>query len=170
VATKYYPLTLVNSSAKFSSILLPLAITLVLGFLLAACNKLLDHDRPNAPLVQNLVSTLEDEVRELPKERIAWSTFWKLCWDKTPDATAYELQTLTSEGSSGRLQRQSENCFRIEAAAGENIKSEGLLNRQLQLALQSSQLAYRVRAVLKNGRAGEWSRAVSVGETTRASP
>jgi len=121
-------------------------------------------------MVQNLVSTLEDEVHELPNERLAWSTFWKLCWDKTPGANAYELQTLTSEGSSGRFQRQSENCFRIEAAAGENKKSEGLLNRQLQLALQSSQLAYRVRAVTNDGRVGEWSQSVSVGATTGAGP
>jgi hypothetical protein len=162
--------TLVYSSAKFSSSLLHFAAALVLGFLLASCNKPSGHDQPTAPLVQNLASTLEDEVRELPKERIAWSTFWKLCWDKIPDANAYELETLTSEGSSGRFRRQSENCFRIEAAAGENNKSEGLLNRQLQLALQSSQLAYRVRAVMNGGRVGEWSRAVSVGETTRASP
>ncbi|HEV7799364.1 MAG TPA: hypothetical protein VGO73_14495 [Pyrinomonadaceae bacterium] len=137
---------------------------------MASCDKPSGHERSPTPLVQNLVSTLEDEVRELPNERIAWSTFWKLCWDKTPDANAYELQTLTSEGSSGRVQRQSENCFRIEAATGENKKSEGLLNRQLQLALQSSQLAYRVRAVLDNGRVGEWSPSVSVGATTHVNP
>lgn len=159
-----------NSSANFSSSLLRFAAALALGFLLASCGKPSGQNLPLAPPLQNLSGTLEDEIRDLPNDRIAWSTFWKLCWDNDPDANAYELQTLTSEGSSETLRRQNANCFRIEAAAGENKKSDGLRNRQLQLALQSSQLAYRVRAVLNDGRVSEWSQSLSVGVTTRVAP
>lgn len=105
-------------------------------------------------------------MRDLPGGRIAWSTYWKLCWAEYPGAKGYELQTLTSEGISAKLRRQSERCFRIEAAANENEKSQGLLNREVLLALQSGQLAYRVRAVLEEGRASEWSPPMAVGKAT----
>jgi hypothetical protein len=119
------------------------------------------------PPVEGLTATLEDEVRDLPGGRIAWSTYWELCWEPYPGAEAYELKTLTGEGEvSGELRRQEENCFRIKAAAGENEKSEGLKTRDVQLALQQGQLAYRVRAVLGGGRVSEWSKAVPVGQET----
>ena len=121
----------------------------------------------SGPPVEGLTATLEDEVRDLPGGRIAWSTHWELCWKPYPGAAeAYELKTLTGEGEvSGELRRQEENCFRIKAAAGENEKSEGLKTRDVQLALQQSQLAYRVRAVLGEGRVSEWSKPVPVGKT-----
>lgn len=116
------------------------------------------------------MATLEDEVRELPGERIAWSTHWKLCWESYPEAKAYEIQTLTGEGASRRLRRQSERCLRIEAAAGENDKGLGLLNREVLLALQSAQLAYRVRAILHDNRVSEWSPPMAVGQATHNTP
>ena len=120
----------------------------------------------SGPPVGGLSTTLQDEVRDLPGGRIAWSTHWELCWKPYPGAEAYELKTLTGEGEvSGGLRRQEENCFRIKAAAGENKKSEGLKTRDVQLALQQSQLAYRVRAVLGEGRVSEWSKPVPVGKT-----
>jgi len=109
-------------------------------------------------------------VRELPGDRIAWSTYWKLCWDVSPQATAYELQTVTSEGSSPKLRRQSERCFRLQAATGENEKSQGLVNRAMLLALHEGQLAYRVRAVFDNGQVSVWSLAMEAGKETRAHP
>jgi hypothetical protein len=115
--------------------------------------------------VEGLTATLEDEVRDLPGGRIAWSTYWELCWEPYPGAKAYELKTLTGEGEvSGELRRQEGNCFRIEVAAGENEKSEGLETRDVQLALQQGQLAYRVRAVLGGGRVSKWSKAAPVGK------
>ncbi len=75
----------------------------------------------SGPPVEGLSATLKDEVRNLPVDRIAWSTYWELCWEPYPGAEAYELETLTGEGeASGELRRQEENCFRIKAAAGEN--------------------------------------------------
>ena len=119
------------------------------------------------PPVGGLVTTLQDEVHNLPEGRIAWSAYWKLCWEEYPGAAAYELQTVTGEGISPKLRRQSEHCFRIEAAKGENEKSQGLVNRDLLLALQAGQLAYRVRAVLADNRTSAWSAAYAVGERIR---
>jgi hypothetical protein len=147
------------------------AITLGAGLLFIACHPSSSDTRPDAfPPVTGLVATLEDEVRELPGDRMAWSTYWKLCWDVYPQATAYELQVVTGEGSSPKLRRQSERCFRLQAAAGENEKSQGLVNRAMLLVLQAGQLAYRVRAVFSNGRVSAWSLAMAVGEETRAQP
>jgi hypothetical protein len=39
------------------------------------------------PPVTGLVATLEDEMHDLPNARIAWSTYWKLCWSAYPGAT-----------------------------------------------------------------------------------
>lgn len=114
--------------------------------------------------MQILTATLEDEVDELPDERIAWSTYWQLCWRKYPGAVAYELETVTSEGTSPKLRRQRGSCFRIEAAHGENSSDEGLANREVLLASARAQLAYRVRAVLDDGIVSGWSRPLSVGE------
>ena len=55
-------------------------------------------------------------------------------------------------------------------AAGENDKSQGFLNRQLLLTLQSAQLAYRVRAVLDISRFSDWSRGVPAGKKVAEVP
>lgn len=115
--------------------------------------------------IQGMVATLEDEVRDLPEQRIAWSTFWKLCWEEYPGASGYELELLTSEGVSPELRRQSARCFRVEVASGENKRNEGMVHRDIQLALQKGQLACRVRAVFDAARVSEWSSPVVVGET-----
>ncbi len=134
------------------------------ALLLSACGGAGGPPQIVPPAVGGLTATLEDEVRDLPGDRIAWTTYWKLCWAAYPGATAYELQPLTSEGASNRLQRQRETCFRQEAAKGENMKAEGLLNRDLLVKLQTGQLAYHVRAVLPDNRASEWSHPLAVGE------
>jgi hypothetical protein len=109
------------------------------------------------PAMGGFVATLADEVRELPRHRIAWRTYWTLCWDAYPEARRYELQAVTSEGGSLRPKALDGRCHRLEVAANENRKAEGLRARDLQLALQSGQLAYRVRAVLADGRTSSWS-------------
>ena len=116
------------------------------------------------PPVQHLVAKLEDEVHDLPSGRIEWSTYWRLCWDDYDGARAYDLQALTAEGASSKLEHQSDHYFRLEVAKGENLKTQGFVNRDLQLATQSSQLAYRVRAVLADGRASEWSKPLRVAK------
>ncbi|BAT54500.1 hypothetical protein NOS3756_34710 [Nostoc sp. NIES-3756] len=120
------------------------------------------------PPVTGLVSTLSDEVEELPSDLIRWSTYWQLCWEPYPEAKEYELQTVLVEGKSPKLKRQSDRCFRIQAASNENQKSQGLLNRELILLMHKIQLGYRVRAVLDDNRVSEWSPVMAVGATTVA--
>jgi hypothetical protein len=120
------------------------------------------------PPVSELTATLHDEVRDIPGDRISWTTYWQLCWTPYPGATAYELQPITGEGSASRLVRQRDTCFRQEAAKGENAKTDGLLNRDLLVKMQIGQLAYRVRAVLDGNRVSAWSTAAAVGEGASA--
>lgn len=145
--------------------ILPLAA--LLGVLLSACETPSGARQVVAPPVEDVVATLSDEIQELPSKRIAWSTYWKLCWQNYPGAKAYELQTLTSEGASPSLRRISDRCFRLQAAAGQNHKSQGLFNRKAILSLRTSQLAYRVRAVLDENRVSEWSPDMAVGKATK---
>jgi hypothetical protein len=150
---------------------------LVASLLSAACNTL-SNASPNtkpsvvpsgAPQVvkspvTGLLATLEDEVKELPKQRIAWSTYWKLCWQPYPGAVAYELQGVSSEGTSPKLKRLSDTCFRLQAATNENHKSLGFVQRELTLATHAVQLGFRVRAVLDGNRVSEWSPPMPVGK------
>jgi hypothetical protein len=123
--------------------------------------------RTVSPAVEGLTATLEDVVRELPGERITWSTSWVLRWEPYPGAIAYELQALTGEGVSPKLRRQGEHCFRLEVAANENERWQGLLHRDLQLVLRVGQLAYRVRAVLDANSVSAWSPMIAVGAVSR---
>jgi hypothetical protein len=116
------------------------------------------------PPIGGFVATLADEVRELPKQRIAWRTYWTLCWDAYPQARGYELQAVTSEGGSLRPKSVDGPCHRLEVAGNENRRSEGLRTRDLQLAVQSGQLAYRVRALLADGRTSAWSPLFGAGK------
>jgi hypothetical protein len=118
-----------------------------------------------APAVDGLVATLEDEVRDLHDGQIAWTTYWKLCWEAYAGAQEYELEPMTGEGTGRRLVRQAGTCLRVEVAKGQNAKAQGLFNRDLMLASLSGQLAYRVRAVLGDGRASQWSQSVIVGQS-----
>lgn len=136
-------------------------IVAALALLLAGCGRA--SANRSLPAVTGLAATIEDSIRDLPNGRIVWESTWRLCWDEYPGAAAYELQALTGEGASPRLRRLSGRCFALQAAAGENRASQGLFNRDLQLALQQGQLAYRVRAILSDGRTSEWSAAWAVG-------
>ena len=119
-----------------------------------------------ASAVSGLVASLEDETKDLPDGQIAWTTFWKLCWQQYPEATEYELETFAGEGIARKVRRQTDTCFRIEIAKGKNEKSKGLFNRELMLASLAGQLAYRVRAVLPGNRVTQWS---PLMEATKAS-
>lgn len=130
----------------------------------AACGTKAEKQATVSPPVQNLTATLDDEVHDLPDGEIRWTTYWRLCWAKYEGAREYELQAVTPEGASPKLSRQSDTCFRLEVAGGKNPKAQGLLKRDLQLAVRSGELAYRVRAVLADGRASEWSQPVSIAK------
>jgi hypothetical protein len=106
-----------------------------------------------------MVATLEDEVGAAG----SWQTFWVLCWDAEPGAVAYEVKTVTGEGDSPKLRRQTDRCLRIEAAAGDGPPEERAARRAAQLSGQQGQLAFQVRGVPAHGPPGEWSPAVAVG-------
>jgi len=116
------------------------------------------------PAVAGLVATLEDEQRDLPDGQIAWTTHWKLCWEPYAGAQEYELEPTTGEGVSRRRAHQIGTCLRVEVAKGQNAKAQGLFNRDLMLASLSGMLAYRVRAVMAEGRVSQWSPAMIVGQ------
>ncbi len=150
-----------------------LLFTLIFGLILSVDDSSsiaadITSNQPQAvqPPVTGLVSTLSDEVEELPAELIRWSTYWQLCWEPYPEAKEYELQAVLMQGRSPKLERQSDRCFRIQAASNENQKSQGLLNRELILLMHKIQLGYRVRAVLDGNRVSEWSPVMAVGATT----
>ena len=118
----------------------------------------------NSPSEMNgFIVVLEDEVRDMPNSRIKWNTHWTLCWDEFSNALAYQIETMTGEGKSPHLITQQHKCKRIEVASGENKASLGLVSRDLQIALQSGQLAYRVRAVLPGEHNSPWSAYFAVG-------
>jgi len=150
-----------------------LLFTLIFGLILSVDDSSsiaadITSNQPQAvqPPVTGLVSTLSDEVEELPAELIRWSTYWQLCWEPYPEAKEYELQAVLMQGRSPKLERQSDRCFRIQAASNENQKSQGLLNREVILLMHKIQLGYRVRAVLDSNRVSEWSQVMAVGATT----
>jgi hypothetical protein len=150
-----------------------LLFTLIFGLILSVDDSSsiaadITSNQPQAvqPPVTGLVSTLSDEVEELPAELIRWSTYWQLCWEPYPEAKEYELQAVLMQGRSPKLERQSDHCFRIQAASNENQKSQGLLNREVILLMHKIQLGYRVRAVLDGNRVSEWSPVMAVGATT----
>ncbi|HEY9798808.1 MAG TPA: hypothetical protein V6D25_00500 [Leptolyngbyaceae cyanobacterium] len=151
-------------------VLLTLIFGLILGFDVGSsiAAQQVDSQSPQVvqPPVTGLVSTLSDEVKESTTNLINWSTYWNLCWEPYPGAKEYELQKVLVDGESPDLQRQSDRCFRLQAASNENFKSQGLLNRDLILLVHKTQLAYRVRAVLDDNRVSEWSALMAVGATT----
>ncbi len=98
-------------------------------------------------------------------ERVTWSSTWTLCWDPFPGATAYEVQAMTSESASSRIKRVETPCFSVELAAGDDHIREVPEKRDVQLAVQRSQLAYRVRATLAGNVVTAWSPAFDAGAT-----
>ena len=130
----------------------------VAALTLAACNGAADAGPPG-PAPTGLVATLQDEVGAGG----SWRTSWVLCWDAYPGAAAYELKTVTGEGASPKLRRQTDRCLRIEAAAGDGPPEERPARRAAQLAGQQGQLAFQVRGVPAHGPPGKWSPPVAVG-------
>jgi hypothetical protein len=147
---------------------LSLLAVLCLALFLAACSAPAAAVKDAAPAAMGMVADLQDEMRDLPGNRVAWATYWRLCWVGHPEASFYEIQSMTGEGSSRNLRRQSESCLRVEVARGENERELEMHNRRMLLAMAGGQLAFRVRAVLSDGRVGAWSAPMAVGEAGSA--
>jgi hypothetical protein len=113
--------------------------------------------------VVGVTATLSDSVRAADDGRVAWSTLWTLCWVPVDHAVAYELETVTSEGTSPRIQRTTASCKVLQVAAGISRPSEKDSLRHAQLGLMLGQLAYRVRAVSADSARSEWSGPFTAG-------
>jgi hypothetical protein len=72
-------------------------------------------ERAPRPPVGGPVASLEDEVKDLPGQRLRWATHWRLRWEPYPGAVAYELQTLTSEGEVRQPRRTQERTLRYSS-------------------------------------------------------
>lgn len=118
---------------------------------------------PDLPPVIGLAASLEDERRPLDGGRLRWSTYWRLTWTPYAEAKEYEVQTVTSEGRSPKLRTLAIPEYRLQVAAGENPAAMGLQGRNVQLEMQGAQLAFRVRAILADGRRSAWSEAAAAG-------
>ncbi len=116
---------------------------------------------PAAP--GGLTRSLQDIKRPSGRGRIAWSTYWKLCWQPVAGAKYYEKRLLTSEGAPHSPARIKTTCFRVEAAAGENPSREGLPKRDLMLNMQAAQSAIQIRAVFPDGSTTAWTAEQPVG-------
>lgn len=117
----------------------------------------------DARVVENFRVALATLATPVAGERVAWSSSWSLCWDPLPGALGYEVQAMTSESASARLKRVEAPCFTVELAAGEDRAADVPEKRAVQLAVQRSQLAYRVRAIFGQNVVGTWSPAIDAG-------
>lgn len=115
------------------------------------------------PAPGGLQRSLQDHTRRSGPGRMAWSTTWSLCWQPVAGAAHYEVRLLTAEGASRTPRRVADTCYRVEAAAGENPRADGMPRRALMLAMQSAQSSVGVRAVFADGRVTDWTAGQPVG-------
>ena len=113
--------------------------------------------------VENFRVAITTTATPTSGERVTWSSTWTLCWDPFPGAVAYEVQAMTSESASTRIKRVDGPCFSVELAAGDDLAQEVIEKRDVQLAVQRSHLAYRVRATLGGDIVTTWSPAIDAG-------
>jgi hypothetical protein len=108
---------------------------------------------------------LDDKATPKPNGRTSWSTTWRVCFapDRT-DTTRMEAQAVTSEGSGTSLRQLEGRCLRLEVARGENDAGAGMPGRDTQVA-DAAALAYRVRAVHRDGTVTPWTKPIPVGTT-----
>ena len=120
--------------------------------------------------VAGLTTSVKTTSEPLESGLMKWRVDWSLCWDPSPNAIGYDLQVLTIEGISRRLTRVMKPCLEVEVASGEHSQDRIEREKGIQMALQGTQLSYRVRAALPDNRVTEWSRAVRAGEDLGAPP
>lgn len=115
--------------------------------------------------VSNLRVATSTAATPVASGRVAWIATWTLCWDPLPGAIGYDVQPLTSENASSRLKRVQAPCFSVELAAGEDSPPDVQEKRDVQIAVQRSQLSYRVRADFGGNVVSAWSPAIDAGAT-----
>jgi len=113
--------------------------------------------------VENMRVAVSTVATPTAAGRLSWAATWTLCWDPVPGAIGYDIQAMTSESVSPRLKHVESACFSVELAAGEDLPADLPGKRDVQLSMQRSQLAYRVRADFGRNVVGSWSPAIDAG-------
>lgn len=118
------------------------------------------------PPLAGLRATLEDTT--VPYigngiQRWRWQTHWLLQWQPVAGASEYEIIAMTSEGTSKKTTRQKQPPYRIEVAKGDNVQTEGMPTRDIQLLTIESLLSIKVVARMTDGSAGPSSPWLQVG-------
>lgn len=108
-------------------------------------------------MLTGLSATLEDTTDPYSTEGVnhwRWRTDWVIQWAPVPDAVAYDLLYMTSEGASKKSTSLHAAPFRLEVAKGDNPQAEGMPTRTIQLITIQSLLSVRVVPRLANGSLG----------------
>ena len=115
--------------------------------------------------VEMVKAVLDDKVTSGPDRRTSWSTTWRVCFKSDrPDTTRLEAQAVTSEGSGTSLRVLEGSCLRLGVASGQGNAEAGMVGRDTQLA-EAAALAYRVRAVHRDGTVSAWTAPIPAGTT-----
>lgn len=117
--------------------------------------------------VTNLRAVLEDELRHYRKKKIEhvdWHSYWVVTWQAVPGAADYVVTYATSEGVSKKTKVLAHAPFRLEVALGDNPKSKGMLQREIQLQTIQSLLSVSVTPRMLDGSVGPASPWLRVGQ------
>lgn len=118
-----------------------------------------------APL-PGLHATLEDTSDRYAAaglRRWRWQTHWVVRWRPVPGATEYEIISMTSEGTSKKTTRLTQPPFRLEVAKGDNLMTEGMPTRPIQLLTIQSLLSIKIVSRMSDGSPGPSSPWLQVG-------
>jgi hypothetical protein len=107
-------------------------------------------------------ATLTDDVDPAAG---TWSTTWEACFEPLPgeeDPERWEVQTVTAEGVSPRIEELPGSCVGLQLAQGPGAAPADDPGRTAALA-DAASLAYRARAVRADGSVTPWSEPVVAG-------
>ena len=107
-------------------------------------------------------ATLTDDVDTAAG---TWSTTWEVCFEPLPGAEGperWEVQSVTSEGVSPRIEELPGSCVGLQLAQGPGAAPADDPGRTAALA-DAASLAYRARAVRADGSVTPWGEPVVAG-------
>jgi hypothetical protein len=107
-------------------------------------------------------ATLTDDVDPAAG---TWSTTWQACFEPLPgeeDPERWEVQAVTAEGVSPRIEELPGSCVGLQLAQGPGAAPADDPGRTAALA-DAASLAYRARAVRADGSVTPWSEPVVAG-------
>ena len=115
--------------------------------------------------VEMVKGLLDDKITPEPGGQISWNTTWRVCFaPDRADTPRMVAQAVTSEGSGTSLRALEGGCLKLEVARGQNDAGAGMRGRDTQLA-EAAALAYRVRAVHRDGTVTPWTAPIPAGST-----